>query len=193
MGTEVPLHPFSVTMSDALNPPQIPTQDPGAHDLSASESDDHFSSASEGTPNPNNDALDSAIPVTRVERIDDKASHGEVPGTSAYEQRTQDAVPDEVEVVPEGKRPRSGTAASRARGISNASGNSRPSTPGGTPVPRTVVERVDDKPAYGEVAGTQAHEMRMADAEPDEVVEVRRARRLCRRNGRRSSFRDSTR
>ncbi|KAI7658674.1 hypothetical protein KC319_g9183 [Hortaea werneckii] len=157
-------------MSDALNPPQISTQDPGAHDLSASESDDHFSSASEGTPNLNNDALDSAIPVTRVERVDDKASHGEVPGTSAYEQRTQDAVPDEVEVVPEGKRPRSGTAASRARGISNASGSSRPSTPGGTPVPRTVVERVDDKPAYGEVAGTQAHEMRMADAEPDEVV-----------------------
>lgn len=157
-------------MSDALNPPQISTQDPGAHDLSASESDDHFSSASEGTPNPNNDALESAIPVTRVERIDDKASHGEVPGTSAYEQRTQDAVPDEVEVVPEGKRPRSGTAASRTRGISNASGSSRPSTPGGTPVPRTVVERVDDKPAYGEVAGTQAHEMRMADAEPDEVV-----------------------
>lgn len=46
---------------------------------------------------------------------------------------------------------------------------SRPETPGGSPVPKTVVERVDDKPAYGEVEGTEAKEMRMADAMPDEV------------------------
>jgi hypothetical protein len=32
-----------------------------------------------------------------------------------------------------------------------------------------VVERVDDKPAYGEVDGTLAKEMRVADAEPDEI------------------------
>ena len=31
------------------------------------------------------------------------------------------------------------------------------------------MERVDDKPAYGEVEGTQAKELRMADAAPDEV------------------------
>lgn len=166
--------------SDALNPPPAAApQDPGAHDLSASESDDHFSSASEGghshpgpTSHSRNISLD--IPVTRVERVDDKASHGEVPGTPAYEQRMRDAVPDEVEIVPEGKRPRSSTTQSRSRAVSQLSdadaGNSRPSTPGGTPVPRTVVERVDDRPAYGEVEGTAAHEMRMADAEPDEVV-----------------------
>jgi hypothetical protein len=45
------------------------------------------------------------------------------------------------------------------------------STNSGTssPIPRTVVERVDDRPAHGEVEGTAAHEMRLADAEPDEI------------------------
>ena len=32
-----------------------------------------------------------------------------------------------------------------------------------------MVERVDDKPSYGEVDGTLAKEQRMADAAPDEV------------------------
>lgn len=35
-----------------------------------------------------------------------------------------------------------------------------------------VVERVDDKPAHGEVPGTAAYEMRKADAEPDEVIQA---------------------
>ena len=48
--------------------------------------------------------------------------------------------------------------------------DSRPQTPGGTPIPKTVVERVDDKPAHGEVKGTEAYEIRRADAEPDEIV-----------------------
>lgn len=42
-------------------------------------------------------------------------------------------------------------------------------SPGGSPIPKTVVEKVDDKPSYGEVEGTPAKEMRMADAMPDEV------------------------
>ena len=134
-------------------------------------SDDHFSSASEGTPNPNRLSVgsnpQSPIPITRVERVDDRAAHGEVPGTPAYEKRTQDAVPDEIEIVPEGRRSRSGTQ-SRSRSNSLLP-NSRPQTPGGSPVPRTVVEKVDDKPSYGEVDGTLAKELRMADAEPDEV------------------------
>lgn len=46
---------------------------------------------------------------------------------------------------------------------------SRPATPGGTPIPKTIVEKVDFKPSYGEVEGTPAKEMRMADAMPDEV------------------------
>lgn len=51
----------------------------------------------------------------------------------------------------------------------STSSASRPQTPGGTPIPKTVVERVDNKPAHGEVEGTLAKEMRSADAEPDEV------------------------
>lgn len=156
----------------ALQPPRINTQDPGTHELSGSEDDEHFSSASEGTPNPNHRLSSSsnpATPITRVERVDDRPAYGEVPGTSAYEMRTRDAVPDEVEIVPEGHRSRSGT---RSRALSTVSTSSRPQTPGGTPVPKTVVERVDDKPAHGEVEGTVAREQRLADAAPDEVREA---------------------
>ncbi|KAK5744202.1 hypothetical protein LTR17_002232 [Elasticomyces elasticus] len=161
-------------MSSALKPPRIQTQDPGAHELSGSE-DEHFSSASEGgdnTPqrlqNPNRLSTP-ATPITRVERVDDTPAYGEVPGTHAYSIRTADAVPDEVEIVPEGARSRSGT---RSRAMSNLSemSASRPQTPGGTVIPKTVVERVDDKPAFGEVEGTLAKELRAADAEPDEVL-----------------------
>lgn len=80
----------------------------------------------------------------------------------------RDAVPDEIEIVPEGQRSRSATA-SRSRSGSHLSTNSRPQTPGGSPVPRTVVERVGDKQHYGEVEGTLAHQQRIMDAQPDEV------------------------
>ncbi|KAK3617675.1 hypothetical protein LTR56_025142 [Elasticomyces elasticus] len=169
-------------MSSALKPPRIQTQDPGAHELSGSE-DEHFSSASEGDnndhntphhhPHQNPNRLSTpATPITRVERVDSTPAYGEVPGTHAYSIRTADAVPDEVEIVPEGARSRSGT---RSRAMSNLSemsgrGSPRPSTPGGTVIPKTVVERVDDKPAFGEVEGTLAKELRAADAEPDEVL-----------------------
>lgn len=105
----------------------------------------------------------SSNPIMRVERVDDRPAHGEIPGTDAYNKRLLDAVPDEVEVVPEGQRSRSNTTRSRA--ASNLSTHSG----AGSPIPRTVVERVDDKPAHGEVEGTAAREMRLADAEPDEV------------------------
>ena len=168
----------------ALQPPRINTTDPNQQEISGTSisslrsctcisnlppdaSDDHFSSASEGgSLSPDN------VPITRVERVDDKALHGEVPGTPAYDLRMSDAVPDEIEVVPEGRRSRSATAsAPRSRSHSHLSHGpeSRPATPGGTPIPKTVVERVDFKPAYGEVEGTSAKEMRMADAEPDEM------------------------
>jgi hypothetical protein len=95
--------------------------------------------------------------------VDDEPAYGEVPGTEAYEKRTQDAVPDEVEVVPDGLRSRS---TSRVDG-------DRPITPGGTPIPKTVVEKVDpDTPAYGDVPGTHAYEVRAADALPDVIVKA---------------------
>lgn len=124
-------------------------------------SDDHFSSASEGDEQRPTSA--SSNPIMRVERVDDRPARGEVPGTEAYRQRMLDAVPDEMEVVPDGQRSRSNTTRSRA--ASNLSTNSG----AGSPIPRTVVERVDDRPAHGEVEGTAAREMRLADAEPDEI------------------------
>lgn len=82
-----------------------------------------------------------------MERVDDRPAHGEVPGTEAFSKRTQDAEPDELEVIPEG----SGTDA----------------------IPKTVVEKVEpDKPSHGEVPGTEAYEKRKADAEPDQIVEA---------------------
>jgi hypothetical protein len=106
----------------------------------------------------------SPIPITRVERVDDQPSFGEVPGTDAYNKRAQDAVPDEVEIVPEGQRSRS---------ASRLSASDRPVTPGGSPVPKTVVEKIDpDEPSYGDVPGTHAHQLRQADAEPDIIVKV---------------------
>jgi hypothetical protein len=130
-----------------------------------SSSDEHFSDASEGRAlqNTRNEAT-SPIPITRVERVDDEPSHGEVPGTDAYKMRTQDAVPDEVEIVPDGLRSRS---------TSRVSISDRPVTPGGTPIPKTVVEKIDpDQPGYGDVPGTEAHKLRLADAEPDVILKA---------------------
>lgn len=78
-------------------------------------------------------------------------------------------MPDEIEVVPEGQRSRSNT---RSRAISNLSLTARSRAASGSPVPRTIVERVDDKPAHGEVEGTAARELRLADAAPDEVKRI---------------------
>jgi len=149
-------------MPDELAPPRksVELEDPGARELVDS-GDEHFSDASEGRA-PRNEAT-SPIPITRVERVDGEPAHGEIPGTDAYKMRTQDAVPDEVEIVPDG---------SRSRSASLVSVSDRPLTPGGTPVPKTIVERVDDKPAHGEVPGTLAHQQRLADAEPDVIVKV---------------------
>ena len=86
-----------------------------------------------------------------------------MPGTDAYKIRTQDAVPDEIEVIPEGSHSRS---ASRSR-------VDRPVSPGGTPIPKTVVEKVDPKsPSRGDLPGTVAYSKRKADAVPDIIKPV---------------------
>lgn len=135
----------------------------------ASDSDEeHFSDASEGHSNLQTKSPQSGrtspVPRTRVERVDDSAQYGEVPGTEAYEIRTQDAVPDEIEVVPEG---------SHSRDPSPAGSQKRPLTPGGSPIPRTVVEKIDpESPSYGDIPGTEAYEKRQADAVPDVVTKA---------------------
>lgn len=84
-----------------------------------------------------------------------------MPGTSAYEIREQDAVPDEITVVPE---------ESHDTDLSPAGSPERPLTPGGSPIPQTMVEKVEpESPAHGEVPGTEAYEKRQADAVPDIV------------------------
>ena len=103
--------------------------------------------------------------MTRVERLDDCPTYGEVPGTSAYELRAADAVPDQVEVV---TRSRAGSLAH-----SGHTGRSRAFTVGGTPIPTTIVEKIDpDELSHGEVPGTPAFELHKADAQPDIVVKA---------------------
>jgi hypothetical protein len=97
-----------------------------------------------------------------VEKVDDIPSHGDVPGTRAYELREHDAVPDEIEVIPDGSRSRSSSTVGREQ---------LPLTPGGSPIPRTIVEKVDmDVPSHGDIPGTEAYEKRKADAVPDIVM-----------------------
>lgn len=123
--------------------------DPGAHELE-SESDDHFSDAQS---DPTRSAgSTSPIPRTRVERVDDSPAHGEVPGTEAYNMRTEDATPDEIAVVPDTTRPQSAD---------------RSLSPGGHPIPKTVVDETEDSP------GSKTHhfheQLHQADATPDMV------------------------
>jgi hypothetical protein len=99
-----------------------------------------------------------------VERVDDEPRHGETPGSPAYDMRRQDAVPDELEIVPEGRLSKR-----------NSSSSLRPpqSSKDAPPVPLTVVEKVDPAlPSHGEVPGTAAYEQRQADAAPDVVLKA---------------------
>ncbi|OJJ51274.1 hypothetical protein ASPZODRAFT_163132 [Penicilliopsis zonata CBS 506.65] len=153
--------------SSYLEPPKksVEFEDVGAQETASNSDDDHFSDASEGrdfahSHPPSGRA--SPVPRTRVEKVDDEPRYGEVPGTTAYEKRGHDAVPDEIEVIPEGTRSRSHSA---VRDLD------RPVTPGGTPIPRTLVEKVDPtSPSLGEIPGTAAYKQRKADAVPDLVV-----------------------
>ncbi|KAI9371635.1 hypothetical protein BJX61DRAFT_534605 [Aspergillus egyptiacus] len=149
--------------SPYLEPPRqgVELEDPGAPDYGSNSDEEHFSDASEGNSRSHSRPASRASPVprTRVEKVDDTPSHGDVPGTSAYEKREQDAVPDEVEVL------------SRSRSSSAAGQRRRSVSPGGTRIPRTVVEKVDPgQPSYGDVPGTEAYEKRKADAVPDMVT-----------------------
>ncbi|KAB8446184.1 hypothetical protein FH972_025166 [Carpinus fangiana] len=152
-----------------LQPPPVEPEDSGVTDLGTSKtllvlqehitdrisesSDDHFSDASEGA---SQDPRHTVVPTTRVERVDDEPAHGETPGTAAYDQRTADAVPDELEVIPEGSK-------SRTESI-----DSNPSEE--AVVPTTIIDKVEPNvPSHGEIPDTPAYDLRKADAEPDVV------------------------
>ncbi|KAL9005448.1 MAG: hypothetical protein Q9188_001773 [Gyalolechia gomerana] len=165
-----------ISHSDTLAPPRksVELEDPGAHELckdstelartsDASDNEEEvFSDAQEG---PKESAgSNSLIPITRVEKVDDRESHGEVPGTEAYNLRGQDAVPDELEIVGD-----TSNTSSRRTSQSQPDGTS---TPGGSRIPKTVVEKIEStSPSHGEVPSTAAHNMRQADAVPDVILQ----------------------
>lgn len=79
--------------------------------------------------------------------------------------RSQDAVPDELEIIPDGEksRPYSGT---NDKGLNTARE--------GSPIPITVVQKLDPiSPSHGEVPGTTAYSVRAADAAPDVITKIR--------------------
>lgn len=87
-----------------------------------------------------------------------------MPGTEAYNLRGQDAVPDELEIVGD-----TSNTSSRRTSQSQPDGTS---TPGGSRIPKTVVEKIEStSPSHGEVPGTAAHNMRQADAVPDVILQ----------------------
>ena len=127
---------------------------------SSNDEEEVFTDARESEASPS-----SPIPTTRVEKVDDAPSHGDLPGTEAYDKRTQDAVPDEIAVIPENKSNRP----------SPISIHSPPALtpPQQSPIPMTRVEKVDPaSPSHGEVPGTPAHAKRIADAIPDAIVKA---------------------
>ncbi|KAI1083148.1 hypothetical protein F5B20DRAFT_528755 [Whalleya microplaca] len=133
----------------SLDPPERKgIEDPGAHELASSDSDDHFSDAQ--TSPGKSPRGTSPVPRTRVEKVDDEPSYGEVPGTDAYKKRTEDATPDEIAIMEAKQSP---------------SSPDRPVTPGGHPIPRTVIEETADAP------GSSTHHyhehLHQADATPD--------------------------
>ncbi|KAI0851521.1 hypothetical protein F5Y00DRAFT_229991 [Daldinia vernicosa] len=124
-------------------------EDPGARELASSDSDEHFSDA-QSSPR-NSPGATSPVPRTRVEKVDDEPSYGEVPGTEAYSKRTEDAEPDEIAIIHE-KKPESVSP-------------DRPVTPGGHPIPKTVVDESADTP--GSSTRRYSEHLHRADAEPD--------------------------
>lgn len=170
---------MSEDRNTTLSPPSPQRQsfeDPGAHELgewipkptlltsiilmasfAESDSDDHFSDARSDRDNSSRAA--SPIPITRVERVDHEASYGEVPGTAAYDTRAEDARPDEVAFIEEDQKPEI-----------PASPISRPLTPGGQPIPRTVLEEAPRSPVLGALRRNSTPRTHSGDALPDLVV-----------------------
>lgn len=128
--------------------------------LAASDSEDHFSDAQSG---PAESHPASPIPRTRVERVDDKPAYGEVPGTKAYSMREEDAMPDEIAFVPDPD----------GKPTSESELPPRSPTPGGHPIPKTVVEETPDSPTavtHPETEEKLKHHR--ADPPPDIIVKA---------------------
>lgn len=78
--------------------------------------------------------------------------------------RSQDAVPDELEIIPDGEKSRPYSRANEDRNTAR----------GGSPIPKTVIQKLDPtSPSHGEVPGTTAYSARAADAAPDVITKIR--------------------
>lgn len=95
--------------------------------------------------------------------MDDRPAYGEVPGTAAYTLREGDAEPDEIAIIPDPEDPSAQTS-------SESEGNEHSSTPGGRPIPKTVVEETPD--GEGSVTHPENRQRRLSDARPDVVVKA---------------------
>ncbi|KAB5563465.1 hypothetical protein GE09DRAFT_960427 [Coniochaeta sp. 2T2.1] len=145
---------------NSLSPPEkTNVVDPGAHQLAESDSEEHYSDAQSGANSP---APRSPIPKTRVEKVDDEPSYGEVPGTEAYKMREGDAEPDEIAIIPD--------LSLKTKDLGREQSQDRALSPGGHPIPKTVVEESPDTP------GSREHEedksKHRADAPPDLLIQA---------------------
>ena len=86
-------------------------------------------------------------------------SHGDVPGTAAHSMRSADAVPDVILQVPKDQEPSGNEKEKNDLSID-------------TPIPKTVITKVDSVPSHGEVPGTDAFAQRKGDAKPDAVEKI---------------------
>ena len=126
-----------------------------------SDEEDVFSDARDD--NPYRSAPSSPIPRTRVEKVDDQPSHGQVPGTAAYQLRTEDAEPDEIAVIPE-------VGGIRCPGRASKEQPASPRSPGGRPIPKMVIERVDGTSIQDDMSQTAAREPQSVDAVPKVIL-----------------------
>ena len=134
--------------SDELGPPQeTNVADPGAHQLAeSSDSEDQFTDARSYPMSP---SVNSPIPKTRIEKVDNEPSYGEVPGTQAYQKREGDAEPDEIAIIPDQDA-------------------ATPSSASPAVVPVTVVEEAPGNEP--EKHSAEFESKRKADATPDVVL-----------------------
>ncbi|KAL6356448.1 hypothetical protein LRP88_10044 [Fusarium phalaenopsidis] len=139
-----------MTDAEKLEPPKVaPSEDPGARELAEeSESEDQFTDAQSDAAS---SKLNSPVPKTRVERVDDQPSYGEVPGTPAYALREQDAQPDEIAIAPEETPSRDASLTPEIN------------------APTTIVEEAPGPRSRSH--SIQYEERRRADASPDIVVD----------------------
>jgi hypothetical protein len=134
-------------------------------DSSETDDDDHFSDASEGRSKGTLSGNRSPVAPTQIGTGKSSTSVSETQGIDVRSKRAADTTTDEVEVISE-------------RGVDEpgASDVERSLTPGGQPIPRTMVEKIDpSSPRHHEMSGMRAYEVQQAS---DLSIPITRASKL---------------